>query len=151
MTIAIIWFLLRSLVMTGVGFAYQKFYGENLLQQTLEENYTLRSYSRDEMPQHQKKAHHLRLEEGMTYRFVFLARHNLSNIDIKLTAADGSILVADDPMDLNGSVMIDFTPETSGAYFLATEVGDLGGPSQRTETLLYGFMKPLSPSSASQP
>ena len=144
MTIAIIWFLLRSLVMTGVGFAYQKLYGENLLQDTLDAGYTLRSYSRDEMPQYQGKAHRVELAEGMTYRFVFLARHNLSNIDLHITDAEGQVLLRDDPMDQNGSVMLDFTPEASGTYYMSTEVGDLGGPSQRTETLLYAFMKPTS-------
>ena len=144
MTIAIIWFLLRSLVMTGVGFAYQKFYGENLLQDTLDADYTLRSYSRDEMPQYQGRAHQIQLAEGMTYRFVFLARHNLSNIDLQITDSEGKPLAQDDPHDQNGSVMLDFTPESSGTYYMSTEVGDLGGPSVRTETLLYTFMKPTS-------
>jgi len=84
------------------------------------------------------------LAEGMTYRFVFLARHNLSNIDLHITDAEGQVLLRDDPMDQNGSVILDFTPEASGTYYMSTEVGDLGGPSQRTETLLYAFMKPTS-------
>jgi len=141
MTIAVIWFLLRSLIMTGVGFTYQKFYGENLLQETIDAGYTLRSYSRDEMPQHQVKAHRLQLSEGTTYRFVFLARHNLSNIDLSISDETGTVVERDDPMDQNGSVVVDFTPASTGTYFMTTEVGDLGGPSIRTETLLYSFMK----------
>ena len=116
----------------------------NLLQDTLDADYTLRSYSRDEMPQYQGRAHQIQLAEGMTYRFVFLARHNLSNIDLQITDSEGKLLAQDDPLDQNGSVMLDFTPESSGTYYMSTEVGDLGGPSVRTETLLYTFMKPTS-------
>ena len=141
MVIAMIWFILRSLVMTGVGFAYQTFYGENPLQETLDEGYHLRSFSSDDMPQYKVKAHRIGLTQGTDYRFVFLARHSLSNIDLRITDAEGNILVYDDPLDQDGVVLVDFVPESTATYFLVTEIGNLGGASQRTETLLYTFKK----------
>ena len=42
--------------------------------------------------------------------------------------------IADNPV-------LDFKPDASGTYYIVTEIGNLGGPSLRTETLLYTFMK----------
>ena len=141
MVIAMFWFILRSLVMTGAGFAYQNFYGETPLEDTLDAGYNLRSFSKDDMPQYQVKSHRITLSPGTDYRFVFLARHSLSNIDLRVTDSDGETLIGDTPDDQDGMVMLDFTPESSGTYYLVTEIGNLGGPSLRTETLLYTFMK----------
>jgi hypothetical protein len=139
--IAMTWFILRSLVMTGVGFAFQTFYGENPLEDTLEAGFHLRSFSKNDMPQHDRMVHRIHLSYGTDYRFVFLARHSLSNIDLRVADEEGETLVADDPLDQDGIVLVDFSPAHSGTYYLVTEVGDLGGPSLRTETLLYTFKK----------
>ena len=141
MVIAIMWFLLRSLVMTGVGFAYQNFYGEHLLEETLDEGYSLRSASRDDMPQYQVKTHSIHLSEGIDYRIVFLAQHKLSNIDLLLTDSEGQAVAWDDPKDQDGSTYLNFQPKQSGTYFISTEIGDLGGDGERTESLLFSFMK----------
>ena len=141
MVIAILWFLLRSLVMTGVGFAYQQLYGEHILEETLEQGYVLRSASHDDMPQYQVKAHSIQLSSGVDYRFVFLAQHKLTNVDLKLADSEGEILAVDDPMDQDGSTFIDFSPSQSGLHYLSTEIGNLGGADQRTESLLFTFIK----------
>jgi hypothetical protein len=148
--IAMLWFILRSLIMTGAGYAYQTWYGESPLEDTLEEGYSLRSFSKDDMPQYQVKSHRISLTTGTDYRFVFLARHSLSNIDFHITDADGSTLAGDDPTDQDGTVLLDFTPKVGGTYYLVTEIGNLGGPSLRTETLLYTFMK-ATETTAAQP
>jgi hypothetical protein len=79
-----------------------------------------------------------------------LARHSLSNIDFRITDAAGSTLAGDDPADQDGTVLLDFTPKVGGTYYLVTEIGNLGGPSLRTETLLYTFMK-ATETTAAQP
>jgi hypothetical protein len=141
LVIAMIWFILRSLIMTGAGFAYQTWYGESPLEDTLEAGYSLRSFSKDDMPQYQVKSHRISLSAGTDYRFVFLARHSLSNIDLRIADAAGNTQASDDPEDQDGTILLDFSPQAGGIYFLVTEVGNLGGPSVRTETLLYTFMK----------
>lgn len=145
LVIAMIWFILRSLIMTGAGFAYQTWYGESPLEDTLAAGYSLRSFSKDDMPQYQVKSHRISLSAGTDYRFVFLARHSLSNIDLRITDASGTTQASDDPKDQDGTILLDFNPQAGGTYFLVTEVGNLGGPSVRTETLLYTFMKASTP------
>jgi hypothetical protein len=139
--IAMFWFILRSLIMTGAGFTYQNLYGETPLEDTLEAGYSLRSFSKGDMPQHKVSSHRIVLSPSTDYRFVFLARHSLSNIDLHITDSTGTVLIGDKPEDQDGIIVLDFKPDASGTYYIVTEIGNLGGPSLRTETLLYTFMK----------
>ena len=66
----------------GNSFAAQTLYGESLIEDTIEEGYSWRSASRDNMPQHQKKSYSIHLSEGIDYRIVFLAQYTLSDINV---------------------------------------------------------------------
>ena len=164
LTISVIWFALQIVLLNATTALANKLFpvqslntNERLARSlgspglagvTIQEGFHVDFRALDLKPQHTSTVHKLWLFDEVRYRFLLrasreLKRDHQGNVDLMVTDSDGAPLRLSDPLDKNGATFLEITPEKSGVYYVLSEIGDLGGASERASVELFQFSKPV--------